>query len=103
MATIYAEAVLAQRFKKIGDDGHIIGGPVYYIQAAFKGGFGKFLSILFAILIILSLGFMGCAVQSNGIATAWNTVVGNFGLGTVVTLPILNISVPMIQPIIGLI
>ena len=67
MATIYAEAVLAQRFKKIGDDGHITGGPVYYIQAAFKGGFGKFLSILFAILIILSLGFMGCAVQSNGI------------------------------------
>lgn len=103
MATIYAEAVLAQKYKKVGDDGHVTGGPVYYITAAFKGGFGKLLAALFAIFIILSLGFLGCAVQSNGIATAWNTVVGNTGLGTPVTLPLLGVTVPMIQPIIGLI
>ena len=103
MATIYAEAVLAQKYKKVGDDGHVTGGPVYYITAAFKGGFGKLLAALFAIFIILSLGFLGCAVQSNGIATAWNTVVGNTGLGAPVTLPLLGVTVPMIQPIIGLI
>lgn len=103
MATIYAEAVLAQKYKKVGDDGHVTGGPVYYITAAFKGTFGKILAALFAIFIILSLGFLGCAVQSNGIATAWSTVVGEGGLGAPVTLPILNVTVPMIQPIIGLI
>ena len=103
MATIYAEAVLAQKYKKVGADGQVTGGPVYYITAAFKGGFGKLLAALFAIFIILSLGFLGCAVQSNGIATAWNTVVGSSGLGAPVTLPLLGVTVPMIQPIIGLI
>ncbi|MBR3288138.1 MAG: sodium:alanine symporter family protein [Lachnospiraceae bacterium] len=103
MATIYAEAVLAQKYKKVGDDGHVTGGPVYYITAAFEGVFGKVLAVLFAIFIILSLGFLGCAVQSNGIATAWNTVVGEGGLGAPVTLPVLGVTVPMIQPIIGLI
>ena len=101
MATIYAEAVLAQKYKQVGADGHVTGGPVYYITAAYKGTFGKVLATLFAIFIILSLGFLGCAVQSNGIATAWNTVVGSSGFGAPVTLPILNVTVPMIQPIIG--
>ena len=103
MATIYAEAVLAQKYKKIGEDGQVTGGPVYYIHAAFKGGFGKFVAVLFAILIILSLGLMGCAVQSNGIATAWNTVLKGTPLGNEVTLPIINLTVPVIQPIIGLV
>ncbi|WP_235395938.1 alanine/glycine:cation symporter family protein [Faecalicatena contorta] len=76
MATIYAEAVMAQKYKKIGDDGVVTGGPVYYIRAAFQGPFGKFLAGAFAILIVLALGFMGNAVQSNSIAAAWNTAFG---------------------------
>ncbi|MGN0422382.1 MAG: alanine/glycine:cation symporter family protein, partial [Lachnospiraceae bacterium] len=76
MATIYAEAIMAQKYKKIGDDGVVTGGPVYYIRAAFKGPFGKFLAGAFAILIVLALGFMGNAVQSNSIAAAWNTAFG---------------------------
>ena len=40
MATIYAEAVLAQETRKVNDDGSIAGGPVYYIKQAFKGKFG---------------------------------------------------------------
>ena len=52
------------------------GGPVYYIRAAFQGPFGKFLAGAFAILIVLALGFMGNAVQSNSIAAAWNTAFG---------------------------
>ena len=102
MATIFVEASLAQKYKKVGDDGQVTGGPVYYIHAAFKGVFGRVLAVLFAIFIILSLGFLGCAVQSNGIATAWNTVVGDKGIGAPVTLPVLNITVPMIQPIVGI-
>ena len=68
MATIYAEAVLAQKTRKIGEDGQVHGGPVYYIKEAFKGTFGKFLSTFFAIAIILALGFMGSMVQSNSIS-----------------------------------
>lgn len=76
MATIYAEAVMAQKYKKVGEDGVVTGGPVYYIRAAFKGKFGKFLAGTFAVLIVLALGFMGNAVQSNSIAAAWNKAFG---------------------------
>ena len=53
MATIFAEATLAQKYKTTDRDGHIIGGPVYYIHGAFKGRFGSFLAVIFSILIIL--------------------------------------------------
>ena len=76
MATIYAEAIMAQKYKKVGDDGEVTGGPVYYIRAAFSGGFGKVLAGIFAVLITLALGFMGNAVQSNSIAAAFNTAFG---------------------------
>ena len=76
MATIFAEAIMAQKYKQVGKDGEITGGPVYYIRAAFKGTFGKVLAGIFAVLIILALGFMGNAVQSNSIAAAFNTAFG---------------------------
>ncbi len=76
MATIYAEAIMAQKYKQVGEDGEITGGPVYYIRAAFKGTFGKVLAGIFAVLITLALGFMGNAVQSNSIAAAFNTAFG---------------------------
>ena len=76
MATIYAEAIMAQKYKTVGADGQVTGGPVYYIRAAFKGTFGKVLAGIFAILITLALGFMGNAVQSNSIAASFHTAFG---------------------------
>ena len=76
MATNYAEAVLAQMTKTVDEEGNVHGGPVYYIRTAFKGGFGKFLAGFFAVAIILSLGFMGCMVQSNSIASTMSTAFG---------------------------
>lgn len=76
MGTIYAEAVLAQKFRTVGKDGQITGGPIYYIKAAFKGKFGKFLASFFSVAIILALGFMGNMVQSNSIGSAFATVFG---------------------------
>ena len=70
MATIYAEAVLAQETRVVEPDGTILGGPVYYIKRAFPNGFGKFLAGFFAVAIILALGFMGSMVQSNSIGEA---------------------------------
>lgn len=54
MATIYAEAVLAQKYKTTVD-GHVTGGPIYYIRAAFRGRFGRFLAGFFSLAIILRL------------------------------------------------
>lgn len=73
MATIYAEATLAQKTRQVDKDGNIKGGPVYYITTAFKGGFGKFLATFFAIAITLALGFFGCMVQSNSIGSTFET------------------------------
>ncbi|MBR5001731.1 MAG: sodium:alanine symporter family protein, partial [Firmicutes bacterium] len=67
MATVYAEAVLAQQTRIVEKDGNIQGGPVYYIQTAFKGSFGKFLAVFFSVSAILALGFMGAMVQANSI------------------------------------
>ena len=76
MATIYAEAILAQKTRIKHKDGSILGGPVYYITTAFKGSFGKFLASFFAVAIILALGFFGCMVQSNSIGSTFQTAFG---------------------------
>ncbi|MBE6388524.1 MAG: sodium:alanine symporter family protein [Lentisphaerae bacterium] len=67
MATIYAEAVLAQKTRITDPDGTIHGGPVYYIKQAFPNWLGTLLAVFFAVAIIISLGFMGCMVQANSI------------------------------------
>ena len=76
MATIYAEATLAQETRIVEKDGNVKGGPVYYITTAFKGGFGKFLASFFAVAITLALGFFGCMVQSNSIGSTMQTAFG---------------------------
>ena len=76
MATIYAEAVLAQETREVNEDGSVQGGPVYYIKRAFKGGFGKFLAGFFAVAIIIALGFIGSMVQSNSIGEALSNATG---------------------------
>ena len=76
MATNYAEAVLAQRTRRVDPDGTVHGGPVYYIKTAFTGKFGTFLAGFLRLAIILALGFMGCMVQSNSIASTCNTAFG---------------------------
>ena len=73
MATIYAEAVLAQETKVKQADGTFAGGPVYYIKKAFPGKFGTFLAKFFAVSAVLALGFMGAMVQSNSIGESCET------------------------------
>ncbi len=76
MSTIYGEAVLAQKTRKVNADGSVSGGPVYYIRRAFKGKFGKFLAGFFAVAVVISLGFVGSMVQSNAISSAVATAGG---------------------------
>lgn len=88
MATIFAEATMAQKYKKVAEDGTVTGGPVYYIRAAFTGTFGKVFAAIFAVLIIFALGFMGNAVQANSIAASWNTAFGvpKLAMGIVIAI-----------------
>lgn len=68
MATIFAEAVLAQTYKTRDDAGHVTGGPAYYIS---KGLGSRKLAVFFSISLIIALGFIGNMVQSNSIADAF--------------------------------
>lgn len=75
MATIYAEATLAQRYKTTVN-GELVGGPVYYIRAAVKGPAGKAAAAVFSVLIIIALGFMGNMVQANSVGGAMEAAFG---------------------------
>ena len=70
MATIFSEAVLAQLYRTKDEDGHITGGPAYYI----KNGLGsKPMAALFSALAIVALGFIGGMVQANSISAAFQS------------------------------
>lgn len=89
MATIYAEAILAIKFKTTDKNGQVVGGPAYYIEqglgdkwegrkflAKFGKFFGKWLACIFAVLIILALGLIGNMVQANSIVSAFHDSFG---------------------------
>ncbi len=75
MATIYAEATLAQRYKTV-IDGELVGGPVYYIKAAIRGPVGRVVAAIFAVLLIVALAFMGNMVQANSVGGAMEAAFG---------------------------
>ena len=81
MATIFAEAVLAQTFKGKDANGHVVGGPAYYITKG-MGEKWRPMAVFFSIAIIIALGCIGNMVQSNSISNAMHTA---FGVPLVIT------------------
>lgn len=73
MSTIYAEAILAQKYKTTDRNGQAVGGPAFYIEQGLKC---KWMAVIFAILSILALGLVGNMVQSNSIANAFHLSFG---------------------------
>lgn len=67
MATKYAEAVLAVRFRVTSPDGTMSGGPMYYLSH----GLGqRWLGIAFAFFTAIAAFGIGNMVQSNSVADA---------------------------------
>ncbi|MBV7389526.1 MULTISPECIES: alanine/glycine:cation symporter family protein [Enterococcus] len=88
MAIIYSEATLSQMYRtKKGNE--VVGGPVYYIRAAFKGTLGKVVAVIFSIFLILALGFMGNMVQANSVGQAMEAA---FGIHPLITGVILGLA-----------
>lgn len=69
MATKYAEAVLAVKYRVVDEKGQMSGGPMYYIS---KGLNLKWLGTLFAIFASIAAFGIGNMVQSNSVADAVN-------------------------------
>lgn len=76
MATIYAEALLAQKFKTTDPDGQTVGGPAFYMERGVGRRLGKWMARIFSVLLILALPFAGNMVQSNSITSAFSTSFG---------------------------
>lgn len=69
MATVYVEAVAAQKTRKaVGNE--YVGGPIYYIKVAFGGKTGEIIAAIFAFFAVVTLGFSGAMVQSNAVSGA---------------------------------
>ncbi|WP_096185953.1 alanine/glycine:cation symporter family protein [Evansella halocellulosilytica] len=67
MATKYAEAVLAVKYRVQNKNGEFSGGPMYYIEKGLKL---KWLAVLFAIFGALAAFGIGNVVQSNSVSDA---------------------------------
>ncbi len=65
MATKYAEAVLAVKYRETSDAGEMKGGPMYYIS---QGLGWKWLGVLFAVFATVASFGIGNMVQSNSVA-----------------------------------
>ncbi|CAM2788540.1 alanine/glycine:cation symporter family protein [Helicobacter burdigaliensis] len=79
MASIMAEVLLAQKFR-IFKNGQYLGGPAFYIREGLKGILGerisKIISYIFALSLIVALGFIGQMTQSNAIAISFKDALG---------------------------
>ncbi|MBA9027465.1 MULTISPECIES: alanine/glycine:cation symporter family protein [Bacillaceae] len=90
MATKYAEAILAVKYRTIGKRGEMAGGPMYYIE---RGLGWKWLAILFALFGAIAAFGIGSTVQSNSVAAA---VESSFGLNPWITGVILTIATALV-------
>ena len=70
MATKYAEGVLAIKYRSVDGNGHVLGGPFYYIEKG-MGQKWKWLAKLFAFFgVCVGLFGIGTFTQINGITSA---------------------------------
>tara|TARA_B100001175_G_C19511228_1_gene644030 strand:- start:429 stop:1991 length:1563 start_codon:yes stop_codon:yes gene_type:complete len=81
MSTKFVECTLGVRYRDVGEDGTVYGGPMYYLTKGLKerglGGVGKFLAVTFALLCIGASFGGGNAAQSNQAAMQ---LVNSFGM-----------------------
>lgn len=70
MATKYAEGVLAVKYRVVEENGHVLGGPFYYIERG-MGARWKWLAKMFAFFGVgVGLFGIGTFTQVNGITSA---------------------------------
>lgn len=86
MATKFVECTLGVKYRDVGKDGTIYGGPMYYLSKGLKergfGGLGKILAGLFAVLCVGASFGGGNAFQSNQATVQLSSLLGLKGGAT---------------------
>lgn len=85
MATKYAEAILAVKYRVVNERGEMSGGPMYYLE---RGCNMKWLAIAFAFFGTVASFGIGSSVQSNSVALA---VQSSLGIDTWITGIVLTV------------
>ncbi len=93
MATKYAEAILAIKFRVIDKHGEMCGGPMYYLEKGLKS---KFLAVLFAAFAAITALGTGNMVQSNSVAEAVKMLTPNITPIWVGVLLVIGTALPLI-------
>lgn len=79
MASKFAECTLGVKYRDVGPDGTVYGGPMYYLKKGLKqkgmGGLGKVLAVIFAIFVIGGSFGGGNMFQSNQAAAQFVQVL----------------------------
>ena len=89
MATKYAEAVLAVRYRVTDPRGQMSGGPMYYLSRGVGGPLGRTLGWLFALFAAIAAFGIGNMVQSNSVADALQSSFGVNPLWTGLVIAVL--------------
>ena len=83
MTSKFAECTLGVKYRDVGADGTVFGGPMYYLKKGLSergaAGLGKVLAILFAIFCIGGSFGGGNMFQSNQAAIIFNSTAGFTG------------------------
>jgi AGCS family alanine or glycine:cation symporter len=96
MATKYAEAVLALKYRTRGADGTMAGGPMYYIEKGLKN---RRLALIFAMCgVVATIGGAGMP-QANSIA---HGITSQLNLERTTTVPVLG-EISVVSFLIGLV
>ncbi len=104
MASKFTECTLGVKYRDIGPDGTVYGGPMYYLSRGLRekgfAGLGKVLAAFFAIMCIGGSFGGGNMFQANQAAVQFNSMVGatsgaaglifGIGLATVVAVVIIG-------------
>ncbi|WP_336070841.1 alanine/glycine:cation symporter family protein [Mesoflavibacter sp. CH_XMU1404-2] len=83
MASKFAECTLGVKYRDVGEDGTVYGGPMYYLSKGLKekgaGGVGKVLAVIFAIFVIGGSFGGGNMFQANQAAAQFTKLFGLTG------------------------
>jgi len=66
IATKYGEGLLAVKYRKVSEKGHMVGGPMYALEYGLNA---RWAGILFALFTVVAALGIGCTVQANAIST----------------------------------
>ncbi len=73
IATKYGEGLLAVKYRRVSEKGHMVGGPMYALEYGLNA---RWAGVLFAVFTILASLGIGSSVQANAISTLAYDVMG---------------------------